>query len=252
MGRLVVYEYHPHSVHLNEDESAEWKKITKQISLEIARSCNTTHNPKGLSERAKLLLIRRSRIAKKAAIKTGLAVGVIKKEFEDGQSWLVYCEDSDQLKEIMKRLSEAGLSPVEYHTSMEGEQSAALEWFKKFGGILVSIKCLDEGIDIPAISHAFILASSQNPRQFIQRRGRVLRKSTGKHVAVIHDAIVVPLSAEETEQTSLLKAELLRALEFSEHAINKDASAELRSIAIDMNLELTSMLDSGFEEDQIE
>jgi superfamily II DNA or RNA helicase len=252
MGRLVEYEYHPHSVHLNEDEAAEWKKITKQISLEIARSCNTTHNAKGLSERAKLLLIRRSRLAKKAAIKPGLAVGVIKKEFEDGQSWLVYCEDSDQLKEIMKRLSEVGLSPVEYHTSMEGEKSAALEWFKKFGGILVSIKCLDEGIDIPAISHAFILASSQNPRQFIQRRGRVLRKSSGKHVAVIHDAIVVPVSAEETEQTSLLKAELLRALEFSEHAINKDASAELRSIAIDMNLDLTSMKYSGFEEDQNE
>jgi hypothetical protein len=80
----------------------------------------------------------------------------------------------------------------------------------------------------------------------------VLRKSHGKHVAVIHDAIVVPVSAEETEQTSLLKAELQRALEFSEHAINKDCSAELRSIAISMNLELKTMLDSGFEEDETE
>ena len=165
---------------------------------------------------------------------------------------MVYCEDSGQLTETMNQLTDLGLSPVEYHSGMTGDREAALDWFKKFGGILVSIKCLDEGVDIPAISHAFILASSQNPRQFIQRRGRVLRKSHGKHVAVIHDAIVVPVSAEETEQTSLLKAELQRALEFSEHSINKDSGAELRSIAISMNLVLENMLDFGFEEDEIE
>lgn len=249
-GRLVEYEYYPHAVHLTDDEAAEWKKLTKQISLEVARSSAANSGDHGFSDRIKMLLIRRSRIAKKASIKPGLAAGVIKREYEEGQSWLVYCEDSTQLTETMQLLTSMGLSPVEYHTSMSGDREAALDWFKKFGGILVSIKCLDEGVDIPAISHAFILASSQNPRQFIQRRGRVLRKSPGKHVAVIHDAIVVPVSAEETEQTALLKAELQRALEFSGHAINKDGGAELRSIAISMNLDLEDMMQSGFEEDE--
>ena len=251
-GRLVEYEYYPHAIHLNEEEAAEWKKLTKQISFEVAKSGIRGSNNKSISDRVKMLLIQRSRIAKKASVKPGLAAGTIKKEYQEGQSWLVYCEDSGQLTETMNQLTDLGLSPVEYHSGMTGDREAALDWFKKFGGILVSIKCLDEGVDIPAISHAFILASSQNPRQFIQRRGRVLRKSHGKHVAVIHDAIVVPVSAEETEQTSLLKAELQRALEFSEHSINKDSGAELRSIAISMNLVLENMLDFGFEEDEIE
>ena len=121
---------------------------------------------------------------------------------------------------------------------MSGDKIESLKWLKKFGGILLSIKCLDEGVDIPAISHAFILASSQNPRQFIQRRGRVLRKSAGKDLAVIHDAIVVPVDQEtDSEQISLLKAELIRALEFADSALNKGAGADLRRIALEMGID---------------
>lgn len=114
---------------------------------------------------------------------------------------------------------------------------------------MVSIRCLDEGVDIPAVSHALILASSQNPRQFIQRRGRVLRTAPGKHLAVIHDAIVVPISLEsEPDQTSLLKAELLRSIEFAENAINKMAGAELRDIAATLGYEPGERVDAGIEE----
>ncbi len=177
------YEYFPHAVHLSDEESELWKKLTKQISFELAKS-KKKDNSTGLSDKAKMLLIQRSRIAKKARVKTGLATNVIKKEFTEGQSWLVYCEDSDQLNEMLLKLRAEGLRPLEYHSNMSGEKADALNWFKKFGGVLVSIKCLDEGVDIPAVSHAFILASSQNPRQFIQRRGRVLRKSAEKNLAV--------------------------------------------------------------------
>ena len=141
------------------------------------------------------------------------------------------------------------MDPVEYHSNMEGDRTATMSWFRSFGGILVSIRCLDEGVDIPDVSHALILASSQNPRQFIQRRGRVLRRTPGKYLAVVHDAIVLPVSAErEPEQISLLKSELLRAIEFSDHAINKAANADLRSMAIDMGIDPDNLLDSGFEE----
>jgi superfamily II DNA or RNA helicase len=134
---------------------------------------------------------------------------------------------------------------------MAGDRDATMDWFKSFGGILVSIRCLDEGVDIPAVSHALILASSQNPRQFIQRRGRVLRKSHGKHLAVIHDAIVVPVDAEaEPEQTALLKAELVRALEFANYALNSAAGADLRAIAISMGIDPDTLTgDIGEEED---
>ena len=248
-GRLVNYEYFPHAVHLSDDESALWKKITKQISFELAKA-KKKDGSGGLTDKAKMLLIQRSRIAKKARVKTGLATSVIKKEYQEGQSWLVYCEDSDQLDEMLSKLRDAGLQPLEYHSNMSGDKVEALNWFKKFGGVLVSIKCLDEGVDIPAVSHAFILASSQNPRQFIQRRGRVLRKSTGKDLAVIHDAIVVPVDPQnEGEQISLLKAELLRALEFADSSLNKGAGADLRRIAIEMGIDPSREGEAAIEED---
>lgn len=246
-GRLVPYEYFPHPVHLNDDEADRWKKLTKQISFELSKAKGSEGNGV-LTERAKLLLIQRSRIAKKAAIKTGLATGVIKREFSEGQSWLVYCEDSDQLGEMLSKLREAGLRPLEYHSNMIGDKVETLNWFRKFGGILVSIKCLDEGVDIPAVSHAFILASSQNPRQFIQRRGRVLRKSAGKELAVIHDAIVVPVDVE-SEQISLLKAELIRALEFAGSALNSAAGSDLRRIALEMGIDPSHEVSAAIEED---
>lgn len=249
-GRLVNYEYHPHPVHLSEDEAARWKKLTKQISFELAKSKKAVNSNGGLTDKAKMLLIQRARIAKKAQVKPGLAAGIIFKEYEPGQRWLVYCEDSDQLAETMVRLTDGGLHPVEYHSGMEGDRPAALEWFTRFGGVLVSIKCLDEGIDIPAVSHAFILASSQNPRQFIQRRGRVLRKSDQKLLAVIHDAIVVPVDAEnEPEQIALLKAEMIRALQFADAALNKGAGTRLRSLALSMGITIDEAPNAGIEDE---
>jgi superfamily II DNA or RNA helicase len=134
---------------------------------------------------------------------------------------------------------------------MAGDREATMDWFRSFGGILVSIRCLDEGVDIPAVSHALILASSQNPRQFIQRRGRVLRQAPGKALAVIHDAIVIPVDPEEdSEQLGLLKAELLRSVEFADNALNRMAGAELREIAIRMGISVDSLSgEQGQEED---
>ena len=80
---------------------------------------------------------------------------------------------------------------------MPGDRSRTLQVFTERGGVVVSIRCLDEGVDIPSVSHALILASSRNPREFIQRRGRVLRRSPGKSLAHLHDVVVVPESDDE-------------------------------------------------------
>jgi superfamily II DNA or RNA helicase len=88
---------------------------------------------------------------------------------------------------------------------------------------LVAIRCLDEGVDIPAIRHAVILASSSNPRQFIQRRGRILRPHPGKDRATLFDMIVLPpdLGRESLEvERNLLRKELKRFLEFADLADN--------------------------------
>lgn len=250
-GRLVPYEYFPHPINLTAMEAAEWKAITESIKLEVARQKVGEDGKKPISDKAKMLLIRRARIAKKALAKIELAVQILARHFEAGQGWLVYCEDADQLASVMDAFRSEGLEPIEYHSTMVGDREATMAWFRSFGGILVSIRCLDEGIDIPAVSHALILASSQNPRQFIQRRGRVLRHSPGKAFAVIHDAIVVPVSTEqEPEQVSLLRAELRRSIEFATNAMNRDAAAELRSIAIELGIGSTSLPDEETEDDE--
>jgi len=251
-GRLVAYEYHPHPVYLTADEAEEWKSESARIRLEIARGKTDDGGKKIISDKARMMIIKRSRIAKKARNKLRLAVETLRDSYEDGQRWLIYCEDTGQLQEVMEQLAAIDLRPIEYHSSMDGDRKAALEWFTKIGGILVSIKCLDEGIDLPAVDHALILASSQNPRQFIQRRGRVLRKADGKAIAIIHDAIVVPMSLEdEPEQLALLKSELLRAIEFAKSALNLAAGIELRGIAARLGLDPDTLIEDGIEEDEL-
>jgi superfamily II DNA or RNA helicase len=249
-GRLVPYQYFPHPVNLTADEADQWKEVTRAVQLEIGRTKADEDGNRPLTEKAKLLLIQRARIAKKAAVKVRLAIEVLQAYFEPGQSWLVYCEDSNQLAEVRAALIGAGIEAIEYHSAMPGDREATMSWFRSFGGVLVSIRCLDEGVDIPAVSHALILASSQNPRQFIQRRGRVLRRSPGKDMAVIHDAIVVPISAEdEPDQLGLLRSELVRAVEFSQHAVNRGAGAQLRSIAIGLGIDPDSLSNEGVEDE---
>lgn len=248
--RLVQYTYFPHPVYLTPEESERWRDLTRQITREVTRSPTQSDGSFVLSERAKLLLIRRSRIAKKAQGKVALAQKIVASEYNRGEHWLVYCEDSEQLAEVLRALREAGVDAKEYHTGMVGDPESTLTWFVKFGGVLVSIRCLDEGVDIPQVSHALILASSQNPRQFIQRRGRVLRSSPGKHVAVVHDAIVIPVDAEEEpEQMSLARSEIARALEFADTSLNRAASAEIRDIAIQLGIDFESLKATGIEED---
>lgn len=101
---------------------------------------------------------------------------------------------------------------------------------------LVAIKCLDEGMNIPAIKTAFILASSTNPKEYIQRRGRVLRRSEGKKFATIYDFITIPRRLDEVKnitsslkemEVGLVKRELIRLIDFSNLSKNPSYSNEL-------------------------
>jgi superfamily II DNA/RNA helicase len=133
---------------------------------------------------------------------------------------------------------------------MEGDQHQTLRWFERAGGILVAIRCLDEGVDIPSVSHALILASSKNPREFIQRRGRVLRRAPGKTYATIHDVIVVPRRTPQTQRSdfTLIEGELARAVEFGRHAVNPTAIADLQTIAIDWEIDIHETVEEGIED----
>lgn len=249
-GRLVRYDYFPHEITLTPAEAEEWKEFSDKIKKAAARSPRDGNGKILPSSYLEILTLNRARIAKKAARKSSLATSIIRDEYLEGEKWLVYCEDQHQLADVLRNLNDAGYSPIEYHTAMAGDAASTLNWYRKHGGILVSIRCLDEGIDIPDITHAIILASSQNPRQFIQRRGRVLRVFEGKHKAVIHDAIVVPDKHEVDDAfSSLIQAEICRAIEFAENSFNRSAAADLSRIAIDMGLEVHQIANTGMEGD---
>jgi hypothetical protein len=103
------------------------------------------------------------------------------------------------------------------------------------------------------VTHALILASSSNPREFIQRRGRVLRKFPGKYLSHIHDALVIPrYSDNEIEGASILISELARALEFSRSAINKIVLSDIESVASRFKINIDQFKDGGVEDEQSE
>lgn len=252
---LTPYAYNVHTVHLAEDERKRWIEATDEFRRLYARSASSSEDGIGaLSDRLKLLLIKRARILKGARAKVDLAGRVLAGAYEAGQRWIVYCDNQDQLAEVKQAIADSGIREVyEYHSAMPGDPARTLDIFSERGGIIVSIRCLDEGVDIPSVTHALILASSKNPREFIQRRGRVLRRSPGKTIAHLHDAVVVPEDEDEDAMGgSILKGELARAIEFGGHAINPAAVADLRRIAAAANIEWAEMTDNGFELDEEE
>jgi superfamily II DNA or RNA helicase len=250
-GRIVPYEYHIHLTSLSDEEQDRWLALTDRIAQAIARETKDGQPPAfaGLSSAVKLLLIQRARVLKKAGEKVPTAVEVVTDGWREGQHWLVYCDDREQLADVRERLAEEGLGSFEYHSAMESHAATTLDRYRRDGGILVAIRCLDEGVDIPWISHAVVLASSRNPREFVQRRGRVLRRAPRKTRAVIHDLLVQPPGTEGRDSPfrALAYAELARAIVFAEDAVNLGASAYLRGLCADWDISWDEIVSAGTE-----
>lgn len=250
-GVLTRYFYRPHTVALAEHEAAEWQALTKEIGQLRGRVAGGDRSG-GLDERLQRLFIKRARVVKHAEAKVPLAVQVLSTEFKRGQRWIVYCEDLNQLNAICQALGDHGVRTMPFHSQMEGDRSETLRWLDRRGGVVVAIKCLDEGVDVPSVTHALILASSKNPREFIQRRGRVLRTARDKALAYVHDAIVLPPPRDPTSELTapdpIIVGELARAVEFAQHADNPACAADLQQIAIEMAIDWRTLLTNGIED----
>jgi superfamily II DNA or RNA helicase len=249
-GVLTRYFYRPHTVVLSTTEAAEWRSLTAEIG-QLRGRLATAQQSDGLEERLQRLFIKRARVVKHAAAKVPLAVKVLSEEYERGQRWIVYCEDLNQLEAISGALLARGIQNLPFHSQMEGDRGETLRWLARRGGVVVAIKCLDEGVDVPSVTHALILASSKNPREFIQRRGRVLRTAPGKALAYVHDAIVLPPKDTDDGRQVLdpiIAGELARAVEFAQHADNPASAADLQQIAIESGIDWRSLLGDGIED----
>src|SRR5690606_25097477 len=183
------------------------------------------------------LLFKRARLLANASGKIPMLLKVMEGKRETTHN-IFYCgsgsDDGDvrQLEKVLVALGKTLGVKVRRFTADE-DIKARMEILNSFEvGVLqgiVAIRCLDEGVDVPATRRAFILASSRNPREFVQRRGRVLRKFPGKKFAEIHDFIVVPSPLDDVKyldsqtlsvERRLLRGELARVSEFASAAIN--------------------------------
>ncbi len=252
---LTPYFYHPIVVSLSETELEEYLDLTTKIRKNVHQD---KHGKVILSEYAKMLLIKRARIVSGAVEKIDV-LRQLMKDYKDDNHMLVYCgattmhdvdykdgkahaEDIRQIDLVADMLgNELGMRISKFTSEEDAAERERIKADFDEGEHLqavVAIRCLDEGVNIPSIKTAFILASSTNPKEYVQRRGRVLRLFEGKNYAVIYDFITLPFDLETAEQIdaetlesgkSLAVREILRMKDFASIAENPFDSDELIS-----------------------
>lgn len=258
--KLTPYYYYPIPVYLEDDEFEKYK----DLSYEISKECYTDKYGKfKITTKGEMKMLERSRLIAGARAKLP-KLKELMQQFKDDDHILVYCgatkvetfendeseRDTDgerQIVAVSKILgNELGMK-VTHFTSNESarEREHIKEAFAKTDPYqaIIAIKCLDEGVNIPSIKTAFILASTTNPKEYIQRRGRVLRKSpeTGKKFAYIYDFVTLATLPENADpynssyncERGLAKRELVRIKEFGEISENSRDADELITLLED-------------------
>ena len=212
LGILCQYKYYVYVVTLTDIENEEYQKLTKRIS-KLLRNNNSK-----LTTSINRLSIERSRIIKSASDKINVLSQIIKDH--PLKKGMIYCADIDQANTVCHRLSQQGIRVARFTSKEDKQRSQILNDFSQ-GRLdaLVAVKCLDEGVNIPAAQEAIILASDTSERQFIQRRGRILRKAPGKDKASLIDILVVPPRGDE--RVKLITSEVTRIKHFAKTASNR-------------------------------
>lgn len=261
-GYLCRYEYYPHLVQLTDNEMNEYLRISQQLCKFFNHEDGGF--PASSDDICMRLLLKRKRVIHKAANKEDIFRTIVKQRYKekgDLKYTLVYVPEGnhpddyeadrfieaesvlddneadriiDTYTEIVRNISPT--TTVKKFTSGIKERNSVLEDFASGRlEVLTSMKCLDEGVDVPRSELAIFCASTGNPRQFIQRRGRILRNHPDKHKAVIHDLVVAPVVSSSDEcfamEQSLLRNELKRVRDFATMSENADfAYTELEEV----------------------
>ena len=250
---LTPYSYFPSVVDLQEDEAERYVELTERI----LRLSPEDSEEDSKTEILKRLLIRRARLIATARAKLPRLRELLSQRISDDHI-LVYCGDGSpegsedgtlrrQIDDVVSVIgNDLGMRCARYtaETSAKRRQDLLEQFVHGEIQVLVAIRCLDEGVDVPATRTAFMLASSTNPRQFVQRRGRVLRIHEGKTRAEIFDLFVSLPESIYTEThpmygiaRRLLQRQLSRVQEFATLAENGSwARNELLPLRAHFNL----------------
>ena len=262
-GVLCEYYYYPHVVRLTDAEMEEYAKISARLAKMYNFSKETFDKDNDILT---MLLIKRKRIIHKASKKMGVFKEILQDriaEKGDLRYTLVYVPegnfpdtyaadtydahdvikddpDSEHLiDEYTQAIREAGSRiTVKQFTSQSSDREQTLKDFASGQlQVLTSMKCLDEGVDVPRSELAIFCASTGNPRQFIQRRGRILRTHKDKEFATIHDLIVIPEVNPESDsyrmEKNMVRAELSRVKNFAMLSRNLDYTVQALEEVLD-------------------
>ena len=261
-GVLCKYMYYPHVVRLTSDEMEEYIRLSEKISKYFNYNSGTFEHQ---DEILKRLLLARKRIVHKAANKLIVFKDIIQHRYEekgDLKYSLIYVpegnkpeylngsDDFDQVEEIdddietnhlideyTKAVADVNelITVRKFVSGQEGRDEILSDFASGRLQVLTSMKCLDEGVDVPRSELAIFCSSTGNPRQFIQRRGRILRTHPDKKIAELHDLVVVPEISPQSNsfrmEQSLLRGELSRVNNFALLSENPSfAEMELREV----------------------
>lgn len=240
-GFLVPYRYNPIFVEATVEEEENFERQTSKII-----SC--FKNGKCIDEDKLIKAIRaRLRIISMAHEKIAY-LGQIIQSIAPENHFIVYCGDGKLFDNstgyILRHIQSVKrvLSGLNYKSSQFtateniNQRMELVDSFNK-GDIdaLVAIRCLDEGINIPSIKSALILSSNDDYREFVQRRGRILRLYPGKEFAEIYDVVVLP----SFDNKNWAKIELRRFYEYAKLAMNWNETEEkLRQLLMNYGLEI--------------
>lgn len=230
---LVSYNYHYRLTDLTDEEIRLFSSYNKMIA--------TVLNKKPIDEELLLgYLLKRKKVIDNAELKLESFKDDFRKlNVKDINNTLVYCTPQN-IDEVTRFIGDLGVKVRKFNYKVSKDERIKIikDFENKEIQVLTAMKCLDEGVDIPSIKTAYFLASSSNPREFIQRRGRILRKFSGKVFADIYDYIVFPNLTEKKLFEKIVSIEMPRFAEFSNNAINGSKSRiYMKNKLSDYNLE---------------
>ena len=239
---LVPYNYHPIPTHLTTEEYDEYLDLSK----EIARMSQVKTGENDGSSALHMKLIARSRIKKNAESKIFSLEKTLREIQKSGglQNALFYVDNEEYLQGLQEMLTRNNIRTTKFvgNNSLEERLSAIQNLRTHSINAIVAIKCLDEGVDIPSAQTAFFISNNTDPREYVQRLGRVLRldEESGKKRSEIYDYIVMPpqdvVYENEMDRRiarNMIKNELIRARFFNELALNSSSAKELIDDAVD-------------------
>ena len=236
-GYLCGYRYFPRLVTLNEQELISYREISKKLRMFLDDKTGRLRS----DPIAVALLLKRKRIIHKASGKLDclrdILASLVTAEYPINHT-LVYVPEGEYAGDAYdsRRLIDAFAAVIasEFRLTQHqfiGSTSNRSQILRQFARgdiqVLTSMKCLDEGIDVPQTTTAIFCASTGNPRQFIQRRGRILRRAPEKSRATVFDMVVIPPLERWADEgsglleRSLIQSELRRVLEFASLAENR-------------------------------